>query len=266
MDSPSPSPSIPPESGGGASAGPATTEGTLLGGRVIYRQPDRGFRSGIEPVLLAASVPARAGQLVLEGGSGAGAGLLCLAARVPSVRGLGIEADAGMVALARDNAACNGFGLLAFEHGDVRTPTMAPGSGGEPVHHAFANPPYHPEGSPPSPLAAREAAKRSEGDVFHAWSLGLARRLIHGGTLTLVGPVAAIAAMLAGIAAAGCGSAALLPLWPRPGVAAKLVIVQARRGGRGGLRLLPGLTLHEPAGGFTAWCEAVLRGGEALEL
>ena len=38
-----------------------TTEGHLLGGRVRYAQPRAGFRSGIEPVLLASFVPARPG-------------------------------------------------------------------------------------------------------------------------------------------------------------------------------------------------------------
>ena len=51
------------------------TQGHLLGGRVRYAQPRSGFRSGIEPVLLAAAVPARPGERVLEAGSGAGAAL-----------------------------------------------------------------------------------------------------------------------------------------------------------------------------------------------
>ena len=71
----------------------SVTAGSLLGGRVPYCQPAQGHRSGIEPVLLAASIPARAGARVLEGGSGAGAGLLCLAARVPDISGLGLEVD-----------------------------------------------------------------------------------------------------------------------------------------------------------------------------
>src|SRR5277367_7136876 len=79
------------------------TEGHLLGGRVRYAQPRDGFRSGIEPVLLAAAVPARAGERVLEVGSGAGAALLCLAARVSGVVGLGLERDAALAALAADN-------------------------------------------------------------------------------------------------------------------------------------------------------------------
>ena len=81
--------------------------------------PGAGFRSGIEPVLLAAAIPARPGARVLEGGSGAGAALLCLAARVPGVHGLGIEQDPALVALARQNAAANGWPDLRFMAADI---------------------------------------------------------------------------------------------------------------------------------------------------
>ncbi len=81
-----------------------TTQYHLLGGRVSYIQPAEGFRAGIEPILLAAAVPARSGERVLEAGSGAGAALLCLAARVPGVLGFGVEQEARLVLLAIDNA------------------------------------------------------------------------------------------------------------------------------------------------------------------
>jgi tRNA1Val (adenine37-N6)-methyltransferase len=74
---------------------------------VSYRQPIDGYRTGIEPVLLAASVPARSGQRVVEAGTGAGAGLLCLLARVAGLSAIGIERDADMAALARRNLADN---------------------------------------------------------------------------------------------------------------------------------------------------------------
>ena len=70
-------------------------------------------------MLLAAAVPARPGERVLEGGTGSGAALLCLAARVPGLRGLGIERDPGMAALARANMAANGFDGLAVLEGDL---------------------------------------------------------------------------------------------------------------------------------------------------
>jgi tRNA1(Val) A37 N6-methylase TrmN6 len=56
----------------------------------------------------------------------------------------------------------------------------------------------------------------------------------------------------------------MLPLWPRAGVAAKRVILQAIKGGRGPDRILPGLVLHEADGSFTAAAEAVLRHAQAL--
>ncbi|PCH69375.1 MAG: methyltransferase, partial [Rhodobacteraceae bacterium] len=57
------------------------TWNAFLGGRVQLLQPQSGYRAGVDPVLLAAAVPGRAGQSVLELGCGAGAASLCLAAR-----------------------------------------------------------------------------------------------------------------------------------------------------------------------------------------
>ena len=44
----------------------------FLGGRLRIAQPRAGYRAGIDPVLFAASIPARAGQSVLELGCGSG--------------------------------------------------------------------------------------------------------------------------------------------------------------------------------------------------
>ncbi|MEO0760305.1 MAG: hypothetical protein AAFZ09_00575, partial [Pseudomonadota bacterium] len=65
-----------------AALGPLTHD-RLLGGRVGLNQPLSGYRAATDPVLLAAAVPAAGGETVLELGIGAGAAVLCLAARVP---------------------------------------------------------------------------------------------------------------------------------------------------------------------------------------
>ena len=57
------------------------TDGHLLDGRVRYAQPRRGFRSGIEPVLLAAAIPARPGARVLDICCGTGDLMLALGKR-----------------------------------------------------------------------------------------------------------------------------------------------------------------------------------------
>ena len=66
------------------------------------------------------------------------------------------------------------------------------------------------------------------------------------------------------MAAAGCSAAAILPLWPKAETQAKLTIVRGVKGGRGKLRLLPGLVLHEADGRFTPAADAILRGVEPL--
>ena len=238
-----------------------TTEGTLLGGQVRYTQPRTGFRSGIEPVLLAAAVPARPGARVLEGGSGAGAALLCLAWRVPRLEGVGVERDPELAELARGNAATNDRRRVGFVTADM---ALLPELGR--FDHACANPPYHPLGGTASPDPAREGAKRGEPGLPGLWAVALAARLRPGGTLTLILPALALAVALDALDAAGCGSVIVFPLWPKIGRPAKLILLRGVRGGRAPLRLAPGLILHEEDGRFTAAAEACLRGGAVLEL
>jgi tRNA1(Val) A37 N6-methylase TrmN6 len=242
-----------------------TTDGHLLAGQVRYRQPKEGFRSALEPVLLAAAIPARPGETVLEGGTGAGAALLCLAARVPGLRGIGIELDPGLAALAQANAAANNQAGLRIVTGDVTTLglTDAPPGG---FHHAFANPPYHAADGTPSPMADRERAKRGSAAMLATWAKSLGAHLRRRGTLTFIVPAVSLESCLTAMTLAGCAPAAVLPLWPRCGRSAKLILVQGIRGSRSPLHLLAGLTLHRDAGAFTAEAEAILRDGAALPM
>jgi tRNA1Val (adenine37-N6)-methyltransferase len=239
----------------------ATSSGFLLGGRVRYVQPREGFRSGIEPVLLAAAVPTRPGQSVLEGGSGAGAALLCLAARVPGIRGLGVEVDANLAALARENATASHADGVSFVAADLLTVS-------QPVvfDHAMANPPYHAAAGTASPRLARESAKRSRPGLLRDWAGALVAPLRHRGTLTLILPAASLPEALDAMRSAECGPTAVLPLWPAAGRKAKLILIHGVKGGRAPLQLLPGLVLHADSGRFTRDAEAVLRDAAALEL
>jgi tRNA1Val (adenine37-N6)-methyltransferase len=234
------------------------TQGTLLGGRVSYAQFRRGYRTGLEPVLLAASVPAAPGDHVLEAGAGAGAALLCLAARVPDLHGVGVEQDAALAALARKNAAANGADGVAILCADVLH-WQQPGT----FDHAMANPPWHDEAGTPSPDSGRAAAKRATPGLLGAWAAALARHVKPRGSVSLILPASSLAAGMAALCAADCREISLLPLWPRAGAAAKLMILRGLRAGRGPCALLPGLVLHEGEG-FSAAADAVLRKGEAL--
>ena len=101
-----------------------TTAGHLLGGRVKYCQSASGFRTGIEPVLLAASVPARAGDYVLEAGTGAGAALLCLSERLAGIHAVGVEVDQTAAGLATANASSNRRTNIEIITGPIEAVTL----------------------------------------------------------------------------------------------------------------------------------------------
>lgn len=235
------------------------THGHLLNGRLHYTQPVVGYRTGIEPVLLAASVPAHAGERVLEGGTGAGAGLMCLAARVPGLTGVGVEIDPATAELARHNIRANELNGLHIVTADVSHAPEAQ------FHHAFANPPWHDPMSTPSPVARRQLAKQGNGPGLEGWISALRRTLLPGGSLTLILPATLAPRAVGAMRACGLNSLVQTPLLPRPDRPAKLTIIGARLGRDRPDRVNPPIVLHED-GSYTREIEAVLRNGAALPL
>ena len=89
------------------------TDDRLLGGRVHIRQPASGYRVAVDPVLLAAAVPAKSGQQILDAGCGTGAALFCLAARVAGLNFTGLERQALLAEYAQAGVALNGLASSA---------------------------------------------------------------------------------------------------------------------------------------------------------
>ncbi len=238
------------------------TRGHLLAGRVAYMQPAKGFRAAIDPVLLAAAIPARPGERVLDGGTGAGAALLCLAARVPGLTGLGVDRDVALIRLARANALANARPDLWFAAGTMETCPVGMGT----MDHAFANPPYHPENGTMSPETARDNAKRASAGLLGRWAAALARPLRHRGTLTFIVAPWLLEDALGSMREAGAPAETIFPIWPKAGRKARFILLRGRKNGRAPLAIRPGLTLHADSGGFRAEAETILRDGAALAL
>jgi tRNA1(Val) A37 N6-methylase TrmN6 len=238
-----------------------TTEGFLLDGRVHYRQFAKGHRSGIEPVMLAAAVPARAGERVIEAGIGAGAALLCLAARVPGVKGVGIELDVDLAALAELNFDLNNFAQLSVLNADILSLTDIP-----PGDHVCANPPWHEQAGTNSPDKARALAHMAAPGLLAGWIGALARLLKPRGSMTLIVPAGSISAALSAMGTHSIGAVRLFPLWPRPELPAKIIIIQGFKGRSVRDSVLPGLVLHEPSGRYTQAADDILRRCQMLHL
>lgn len=252
-----------PSSPGNDTGASQTTEDSLLGGRVRLRQPARGYRAAIDPVLLAAAVPARDGERILDLGCGAGAAALCLLARVPGVAVTGLELQHGLARLAAANAELNGLaGRFSVVEGDVLAPPPALAAGG--FDRVMLNPPYlaaassRPPHDPAQAMATREDTARLTDWIDAALTL-----LRPKGGLTVIHRADRLDALLADLHGRA-GEIRILPLWPAAGKPAKRVVVAARKAVAGPLALGAGLVLHEADGSFTSRAEAVLRGGAPL--
>lgn len=244
--------------------GNAVTEDRLLGGRVQLIQPTRGYRVGIDPVLLAAAVPAAPGDRVLDLGAGAGAAALCLAARVAGVAVVGLEADPELVRLATVGAERSNLGSrILYCAGDIMDACLVlkPRS----YDHVMANPPFIAMGAGRLPEHAGKATATVEsGAALDDWIRVAAVMVRQGGTVTLVHRADRLDAVLSSLEGR-LGAVTIYPLWPDASRPAKRVIVAARKGSAAPLRLLQGLVLHAE-GAFTAEADAVLRHAQRLPL
>ncbi|APZ53075.1 tRNA1(Val) (adenine(37)-N6)-methyltransferase [Salipiger abyssi] len=244
----------------------ALTRNAFLGGRVQLWQPLEGYRAGIDPVLLAATVPARAGQSVLELGCGAAPALCCLGVRVAGLVLTGLEIQPAYAALARRNLAENALTGTVIE-GDIADPPAVLKA--QRFDHVIANPPYFEAASrSAAPDAGRETALAGPVPLA-AWVALAAKRLAPRGTATFIQRAERLPELISAMQA-GLGSLELWPLAPREGRAPRLILARGRKGGRAAFRLHAPLLLHagaahlEDGEDYTDVIRAVLREGDAL--
>lgn len=218
-----------------------TTHDAFLGGRLTLEQPAKGYRAGVDPVLLASAVDARSGQSVLELGCGAGAALLCLATRVVGLDLYGIELQSYYAELCRTNAAVNRISAH-IDTADLRD--LPYDLNHMAFDHVIANPPYFQRTTGnPSPLADRDiafggATKTSD------WLDTAYRRLKPKGWLTLIHKADRLPDVLRCLDVR-FGAITVTPLAGRQGREADRFILRARKGGMTPFVLTAPVILHD---------------------
>ena len=233
----------------------------FLGGKVQLWQPLTGYRAGVDPVLLAASVPAHAGQSVLDLGCGVGAAALCLGARVPGLTLLGIERQSNYAELARRN----GLECVTSDIGDLPADIRQLS-----YDHVICNPPYFDRASGHAAEDPGREGAMGEDTPLEVWIDVAARRLRPKGYLHLIHRAARLPALLCFVQDR-LGSIEVLPLAPRIGRDAELVILRARKDGRAEFRLHAPEILHSApkheadVEDYNPRISAVLRCGEVLK-
>jgi tRNA1(Val) A37 N6-methylase TrmN6 len=216
-------------------------------------------------VLLAAAVPAQPGERVLDAGAGTGAASLCLAARVPQCRIVGLELQRPLQRIASQNVTQNQLdGQVEMIEGDLQRPP--PRLAAATFDQVMTNPPHlAATRASPAPDPQRALAHHETELDLVGWLAGCLRMLKQGGLLTLIHRSDRLGEVLAALLGRG-GDIVVFPLWPATGQPAKRVLVRARKGARGPLCLAPGLIVHDQSGSFCRKAEDILRHGRALDL
>ena len=193
------------------------THDTLLRGRVKLIQPLRGFRSSLDPILLAGFIQAPYGHF-LDIGCGTGALSFLLLARDPAATGLGVEIQPRLAGLAARSVAANGFGArFAVVAADVRQTGLVPAASFDLV---ASNPPFRPLGKGVlPPHTERSLAHHEVALTLTEWLAVAQSALRPDGRLAAIFPAERLDEMRAALATRGLAMS-------------RLRMVQAQTGGQ----------------------------------
>lgn len=238
-----------------------------MGGKLSVTQPKTGFRAGLDSVLLGASVPDGARRL-LDLGAGVGVAGLTALTHDPVLEAVFAEIDPETADLARKNIAENGFAhrasvltLDVLASGSAR---KTAGLGSDLFDVVIANPPYFAAGTL-APDTTRASARHMKGDALEGWVKAAVSCAHAQGTVIFIHAAEALPQLLAAFDAR-MGNIMVLPLGPRPGMAASRVLIRGQKGSRAPLTLLPQMALHGKDGhGFSPQFDAIFRGTARLD-
>ena len=209
----------------------------------------KGFRHSMDALLLAHFAASRPTDRILDLGCGNGAIALLLAHRDLRLRVVGLEIQPTLASRARRGAALNGLGdRVEIVEGDLRRiKAMLPPAG---FNLIICNPPYREVGrgrlSPdPETRQAKHELSATLPEVIAAIRYALAPK----GRACLIYHASRLADLLTHLRAARLEPKSLCPVHSFPGADAELVLVEARREGRAGPRILPPLFIYQARGG-----------------
>jgi tRNA1(Val) A37 N6-methylase TrmN6 len=244
----------------------SVTRDAFLGGRLTLSQPGKGFRAGLDSVLLGAAVaPDRVA--LLDMGCGVGTAAFVALAHNAGLTATLADSNAEVAALAEANAADNGFAdrarIIITDIAGKGAARRAAGLVDNGYDAVIANPPFFADGTLASD-PGRAGARHMDAAALDLWIKAAAGMAAGGGEVIFIYPAQSLAPLLAGFTQR-FGAVTMLPLVPREGEKASRVLVRGIKGSRAPLTLLASRALHEAEGrAFRPEFDAIFRGSARL--
>lgn len=256
-----------PDSTGNGVAPAAVTEDEFHRGAFRVLQPSaRGHRSGSDALLIAAGLPAGAGGLLADLGSGAGVAALAALSSNPGLEAVMVERNPEMAALARATlhlpANASFRPRTEILEADVTLTGMARAGTGladNRFDFAIMNPPYNHSGQRKSPDPVRAEAHAMGAEGLEPWMRTAAAILRPGGMLVLIYRTERLGEVIA-CSQGRFGGLAVVPLHPRLLEPAGRILVRMTKGSRAPLSIRPGIVMHDASGAPTELAARLING------
>ena len=220
-------------------------------GALRVAQPKAGYRFSIDAVLLAAFTSVKAGDRVVDLGTGCGIIALLISHRYAPKVVYGIEIQPELARLARRNVRQNGMDQkIRILEGDMTSPGLLQAI--QAVDAVVCNPPYRRVGSGRINPDDQRAGARHEIHITLARLLQTARQMLRtAGRLFLIYPASRVADLIAEMRAHGIEPKKLRCVHSRHGDPARLVLVAGVRKGRPGLQVETPLLIYDDNGDYS---------------
>ena len=240
------------------------TKDSFLGGGIEIWQPKKGYRAGIDPILLAASVNVSAGQKVLDLGCGVGTASFAIGYRVKNVELYGIEIQKVFADLADLNSKENG---IEFQVECTNISKLSSNITSKNFDHVIANPPYFDRKS--SVRGINLTKEKSFGDTrpISEWLKVAAKRAKPKGFVHFIVRSDRLMEIFTNMPNS-LGSLVITPIISRKNQNAKLTILHAKKNGRAGFIISSPIILHplksDSRKKYVPKVDKVLRNGASL--
>ncbi|WP_419786115.1 tRNA1(Val) (adenine(37)-N6)-methyltransferase [Pseudodesulfovibrio sp.] len=237
---------------------PVDTE-TVLGRREQFPrglvQPEGGYRFSLDSLLLACFARPGRRHVGVDLGCGCGVISLGLLLREPGLHITGVELDPAAAQAAREN----GESLLFQRSFQVEQADVSDWRPEKVVDFVVANPPYRRLGAGRISRGEERATARFERQgSFARFARCAAVALKTRGKFTFVHLPERLAEIMTGLAQNGLEPKRLRMVHARPDEEARMVLVEAVKAARPGMRVEPPLILHRGAGTATRMTEDAL--------
>lgn len=236
----------------------------FLGGKIRLIQPLKGYRAGVDPVLLAAALPRNLKGKILDLGCGVGTAGFCALHHMPHLKLIGIEANKDAAERAFRNGKLNHFAEnIQIFHEKLGSDNFIDPLKGDEVDMAISNPPWF------EPAHSRKAEGsrgdgRQESDVsLDIWLDYMIRKLRTGGLIAIIHRAHRLDDILR-IFTGRVGNIKIIPIWSKQGQAAKHVIILGHKARKTPLKLMSGFVMHDKNGQFLPEAKAIFMDGAAL--